>query len=129
VIVVDANILAYLFIPGSRTAAARALLAGDTRWAAPVLWRSEMRNVLAGYMRRADLLAEEAKAIQSEAEEFMEGSDYEVDSASVLDLVERSACSSYDCEYVALARQLGVKLVTMDRKVLVAFPEAATPLP
>jgi predicted nucleic acid-binding protein len=54
--------------------------------------------------------------------------EYEVDSHMVLDLVNRSDCSAYDCEYVALAKQLGLKLVTMDRKVLRAFPEVAVPL-
>ena len=51
-IVVDSNILAYLYLPGERTAAAEALLEHVPDWAAPILWRSEFRNILAGYMRR-----------------------------------------------------------------------------
>ncbi len=43
-------------------------------------------------------------------------------------VADRSDCSAYDCEYVALAKRLGVKLVTMDRKVLRAFPEVAVSL-
>lgn len=50
-IVVDTNVLAYLYLPGEYTAAAEALLAHDPDWAAPVLWRSEFRNILAGYLR------------------------------------------------------------------------------
>ncbi len=41
----------------------------------------------------------------------------------VLSLVNRSDCSAYDCEFVALARGLGVPLVTMDRKLAASFPE------
>ena len=47
-IVVDTNVLAYLYLPGEHSAIAEALLERDHEWAAPVLWRSEFRNILAG---------------------------------------------------------------------------------
>jgi len=50
-IVVDTNVLAYLLMPGKFTAGAEQLLRSDPEWAAPVLWRSELRNVLATYVR------------------------------------------------------------------------------
>lgn len=127
-IVVDSNILAYLYIEGAHTGAAEALLGRDEDWAAPVLWRSELRNILTGYLRRGHLTFEEASSIQSEAEDLLSGAEYEVDSRSVLDLVQRSDCSAYDCEYVALAMSLGVSLVTRDAQVLGAFPGTAIPL-
>jgi predicted nucleic acid-binding protein len=40
----------------------------------------------------------------------------------VLELVRDSDCSAYDCEFIALAEKLDVKLVTMDTKILKAFP-------
>jgi len=43
-------------------------------------------------------------------------------------LVKDSDCSAYDCEFVALARQLGTSLVTMDSKLLRAFPQIARAL-
>ena len=43
----------------------------------------------------------------------------------VLELARESDCSVYDCEFVALAMQLGTKLVTMDRELLKAFAEHA----
>jgi len=55
VIVVDSNVIAYLYLPGDHTASAEALLEQDADWAAPLLWRSEFRNILAGYMRRKAL--------------------------------------------------------------------------
>jgi predicted nucleic acid-binding protein len=127
-IVVDSNILAYLFIEGTHTEAAEALLTRDEDWAAPVLWRSELRSILTGCLRRGYLTLEEAGSIQSEAEDLMSGAEYEVDSGSVLGLVYESDCSAYDCEYVALAMRLRTKLVTMDGQVLSAFPDVAVNL-
>jgi predicted nucleic acid-binding protein len=128
VIVVDTNVLAYLYLPGEHTAQAEALLERDPQWAAPVLWRSEFRNILAGYIRRSTLTFEQARDIQAEAENLLSGAEHDVDSQRVLELVRDSDCSAYDCEFVALAMKLGAALVTMDAKLLRAFPERALPL-
>lgn len=128
-IVVDTNLVAYLFLPGEYTARAEALLAREPEWAAPILWRSEFRNILAGYLRRGTLTFEQARDIQAEAESLLAGTEYEVDSTVVLELVRDSDCSAYDCEFVALAVTLGVKLVTVDAKLLKAFPGWAVQLP
>ena len=127
-IVVDSNVLVYLYLPGEYTADAEALLESDPEWAAPVLWRSEFRNVLAGYMRRKTLRFDQAYAVQCEAENLLAGSEFEVDSHAVLELVRDSECSAYDCEFIALATKLNTKLVTMDKKVLRAFPKRAVAL-
>jgi predicted nucleic acid-binding protein len=127
-IVVDSNVLAYLYVPGEFTEAAEALLGREPEWAAPILWRSEFRNILAGYLRRKSLSFEQAVALQEEAEDLLAGREYEVDSKSVLELVRDSDCSAYDCEFVALAERLGTKLVTMDKKLLKAFPDRAVAL-
>jgi len=128
VIVVDTNVLAYLYLPTEFTAHAEALLERDPEWAAPVLWRSEFRSILAGYMRRQSLTFEEARALQTEAESLLAGNEHEVDSQQVLELVRDSDCSAYDCEFAALAMRLGVKLVTMDSKLLRVFPKYAVSL-
>jgi predicted nucleic acid-binding protein len=127
-IVVDSNVLAYLYLPGEYTPAAESLFDEDPEWMAPVLWRSEFRNILTGYLRRNSLTFEQAIAVQHEAEALLQGAEHEVDSASVLALVRDSDCSAYDCEFVALAIRLGTKLVTMDAKLLRAFPEVAVSL-
>jgi len=128
VIVVDSNILAYLYLPGEYSANAEALLQRDPEWAAPLLWRSEFRNILAGYLRRGTLTFEQVSALQEEAEALLEGAEFAVDSISILELVRDSNCSAYDCEFIALAKRLDTKLVTMDSKVLRAFPEHAVSL-
>ena len=127
-IVVDSNVVAYLYLPGEYTAAAEALLEQDSEWAAPRLWRSEFRNILAGYLRRKTLTFEQVCGLQSEAEDLLADSEFEVDSGAVLELVRDSDCSAYDCEFVALAVRLDAKLVTVDQKLLKAFPERAVAL-
>ena len=127
-IVVDSNVLAYLYLPGEHTEAAEQLLASEHEWAVPILWRSEFRNILAGYLRRGTVTFDQAVAIQAEAESVLSGNEYEVDSMGVLQLVRDSNCSAYDCEFVALANKLKVRLVTMDSKLLRAFPKRAVSL-
>ena len=122
-IVADSNVLAYFYIESVHTAAATALHASDPQWAVPPLWRSEFRNILAGYMRRGTMSIAQAHARVVAAEQFLGQHEYPVDSLSVLQLVDKSACSAYDCEFVALAIKLKTKLVTLDAKVLRAFPK------
>lgn len=124
-IVVDVNVIAYLLIDGEHTGDSEVLLAADPEWAAPLLWRSEWRNVLAGYLRRGELDRAGALERIETAERLVRGREYLVDNARVVDLVEASTCSAYDCEYVALAETLGVALVTNDARVLADFPERA----
>lgn len=127
-IVVDTNVVAYLYLPGDLTTRAEALLESDSDWVAPLLWRSEFRNILAGYMRRKTITFEIARELQSEAESLLAGAEHEVDSRLVLELLRDSDCSAYDCEFVALAMSLGTKLVTEDKKLLKAFPAHAVAL-
>ena len=127
-IVVDSNVLAYLYLPGEYTAAAEALLEQDSDWAAPILWRSEFRNILAGYLRRKAITFEQANSLQREAESLLEGAEFEVESLAVLELVRDSDCPAYDCEFIALAMKLDTTLITMDKKLLRAFPKRAVAL-
>jgi len=128
VIVVDTNVLAYLLLPGPRTELADILRQQDRDWAAPPLWRSELRNVLTGYLRRDLLQRTAAVALMLEAEAILAAHEPCVSSELVLDLVGTSPCSAYDCEFVAAAQQLGVPLVTEDRAILDAFPDRAQSL-
>ncbi len=127
-IVVDTNILAYLYLPGEYTALAGELLETSDAWAVPILWRSEFRNILAGCLRRNELSFENAIALQLEVESLVAGNEYEVDSRKILELIRDSNCSAYDCEFVALAKSLNTHLVTADKKILKAFPDTAISL-
>ena len=127
-IVVDTNVTAYLWLPGDLTAAAERLLSEDAEWAVPLLWRSEFRSVLAGAVKRKVCGLERAAAIARAAEEQLTGREFAVETGEVLRLSDESGCSAYDCEFVVLARALGVSLVSNDRAILKAFPAVAVPL-
>jgi predicted nucleic acid-binding protein len=128
VIVVDTNIIAYLFVKCEFTAPTEKLFRRDPDWAGPLFWRSEFRNVLTTQVRRRALTLEQACNLQMEAEDLMAGREFQVPSADVLRLAAGSQCSAYDCEFVLLAQRLNLPLITNDRAVLVAFPETAVPL-
>jgi predicted nucleic acid-binding protein len=127
-IVVDSNIIGYLYLSSERSNQAEQALQKDAQWAAPLLWRSEFRNVLALYIRKGLLSLEEAQEIMWEAANLMAGQEYEVVSSQVLHLAAESNCSAYDCEFVSLAQDLGVHLITVDKKVLEQFPAVAISL-
>lgn len=121
-IVVDVNVLAYLWIPGEMTPLAEDALARDPHWVTSILWRSEFRSILTGYMRRRDLDQATVDRCLDGAEAQLAGHEYLVPSGLVMQKVMASACSAYDCEYVALAEDLKATLVTSDRQVLAEFP-------
>jgi predicted nucleic acid-binding protein len=122
VIVVDTNILAYRFIAGTRNEEADRLAAMEPRWAAPLLWRSELRNVLSGYLQRGQMPQHLAENIMQEALFCLSGGEYPARDSVVFHLVSTSQCTAYDCEFVALAMMLDVPLVTEDGALLRAFP-------
>lgn len=124
-IVADASLLAYLHIQGERTAEAEAALRRDPVWAAPRLWRSEMRNVLILYVRKGLLAIGEARELMNAALDLMQGNEYEVASDRVFECLQQANVSAYDAEYAALAIELDVHLVTADRQLRRAFPENA----
>jgi len=125
VIVADTNLFVYLYVRGQRTGQAEAVLARDSSWAAPLLWRSEFRSTLVGLVRQRDLTLADAIVLVAEAEQWMAGREYSVVSTQVLELAARSGCSADDCEFVALAQDLHTPLVTIDRQVLKAFSGVA----
>jgi predicted nucleic acid-binding protein len=92
------------------------------------LWRSEFRSVLSQYLRKDLLTFEEVLIILEQAEDLLGDDEYEVPSAHVMQMVNSSSCSAYDCEFVALAGYLGVPLITADQRLLREFPEIAESL-
>ena len=75
-IVVDTNVISYLFINGIYTEYAEKLLKTDPDWIAPLLWRSEFRSVLSLYMRKTKLTVSDAIKLTQLAEGFMENNEY-----------------------------------------------------
>ncbi len=127
-IVVDTNVIGYLYLTGDHSTQAERAVSKDPLWAAPLLWRSELRNVLALYIRKKLLSLADAQQVMEEALHLMRGREYETMSHHILALAAASHCSAYDCEFVALAQDLNVPLVTVDRQILSQFPDVAVSL-
>jgi len=121
-IIADTNIISYLLLPTSYTDSVESLYKIDPDWAAPILWKSEFRNVMALYLRKKIITLEKAMQLQDTAESIIIQNEYDVSSSQVLALIDESNCSSYDCEFVALAHHFDTKLVTQDKKILKEFP-------
>ena len=126
-IVVDTNILAYTMFEGEKSSLTEQALQKDSDWIAPLLWKSEFLNVLALHLRRENLTIENAKFIMELSNRYIKA-DFQVPPSHILDLIATSKCSAYDCEFVALAQELGIQLVTEDRQILEQFPEIAVSL-
>ncbi|HSK89124.1 MAG TPA: type II toxin-antitoxin system VapC family toxin [Anaerolineales bacterium] len=126
-IVADTNLIVYLFIAGDQTMLAQKVLVKDPYWIVPPLWRSEFENVLAAHIRRGMSLIE-AKRIMEDAVETLENRQIVPSYGSVLELIAESDCTAYDCEFVSLAKQLSIQLVTADRQLWKEFPGCAISL-
>ena len=125
-IVVDTNVIASLVLPTSgRTESAVRLLAAERDWCAPVLWRSELTNVLATGVRTRWFDLDFALLALDAACDLIGDNEFTVPSAAVLELAGETGCTAYDVEFAYLARELSVPLVTFDRQLQAAFPELA----
>jgi predicted nucleic acid-binding protein len=125
VIVVDTNVIHYCCVRGQNTEIAQAVRQKDPEWHAPILWRSELRNVLTAYLRRGLLTRAQIVGILSVADQALAECEHILPDELVLDVVVSSALTAYDAEFVALATALSVPLVTADKGVLRAFPDRA----
>jgi predicted nucleic acid-binding protein len=121
-IVVDANLIGYLFIMGENSLLATEVFSKDPDWYAPQLWQSEMRSVVTKYFRFQNMPLEKCQQIMNEAHDLMIEHERFVSSNVVLELMASGKCTSYDCEYVALAKEMNLTLVTFDKEVLRDFP-------
>lgn len=124
-IVADTNLIVYFYIFGEYTDLTAQIHAKDPVWIAPYLWRSEFRNTSLSYLRKGLLSYPQILQINEAAETMMYDNEFHVPLSDVLRLANMSTCSAYDCEFVALAQEYGVPLVTADKKVLSEFPNVA----
>lgn len=124
-IVVDVNVIAYLFIHGDKTAEARQLAQADRDWRIPLLWRHEFLNIVTTYVRHGGITVDEGKILCQRAARYLAGSEMPVDMERALELATAHGCSAYDAQYAALAEALSVHLVTEDKKLVTQFPAMA----
>ena len=124
-IIADTNIISYLLLPTIYTDSVEKLYEIDPDWSAPILWKSEFRNIMALYLRKKIITLDKAMQLQDAAESIIIQNEYDISSSQVLALIDKSDCSAYDCEFIALANHLDTKLVTQDKKIIREFPSTA----
>ena len=127
-IVVDTNIITYFYLKTDLSELAENLYKKESEWVVPMLWRSEFKNVLTTFIKRKFISLNDAIQILELSEALFAEKEYEINSVQVLNLACTSGCSAYDCEFVSLAENLNISLVTMDKQVLKAFPSLAVSL-
>ena len=126
-IVADTNTIVYLMVDTEFSALAAQAFKKDQEWVAPLLWKSEFMNALVLYLRKKIINLAAAQDILQTAMSAI-SSEFEIAPEKILSLANSSTCSAYDCEFVALAQELNVPLVTMDKRILEQFPDIAVRL-
>ena len=116
-IVADSSLLAHLLIPSLDSALAEAVYREDPEWSAPVLWRSELRSVLLKHIRHSGLKIDLAKAVFEKALLVVRDRETFPPTPDVLEAAVFFKVSAYDAEYLVVARQLGIPLLTFDQKL------------
>lgn len=122
-IVVDAGLLVSLTLRTPDTEAARALFLQDPDWAAPPLWRSDFRGALYRQIRAGTVTRGQAAAAFAAACEVIGELEIEPATPVVLELALQLGLDMYDAEFVAAAKEVGVRLVTSDEELAAAVPD------
>ena len=124
-IVADTNLVAYLLIFSEHTSLARAVWVKDDRWMLPTLWRSEFLNVLVTSTRAGILTRAQAGDTWHIAKAVFGANEIEPSGDDVLATAVERNVSAYDAQFVVAASDLGVPLVTADRRLQAACPDLA----
>ncbi|WP_321416310.1 hypothetical protein [uncultured Desulfobacter sp.] len=85
--------------------------------------------MLSFYIRKDIISLTDAFQIFGEAEKVLHQKEYEVNTLKVLKLSQKTGCSAYNCEFVNLAQDLSIPLITMDKKILRNFSGLAFSIP
>lgn len=70
----------------------------------------------------------QANEIMKDAMLTLENRQVMPSSEKIFELVSKSDCTAYDCEFVALAHQLDIALVTADKQLRKQFPNSTMSL-
>lgn len=116
-IVVDTNLVVYLFVAGEKTSLSRQVYARDPDWVVPSLWKHEFLNVLATSVRQEVLTLEQALLVWQYGQDFLHRRERRVNMASALNWAVEQRVSAYDAQFIVLARELECKLITEDRRL------------
>ena len=122
-LLVDTNVVACLLIQGDHTASAQELRRRDPDWRSEAFLLVEFTNVLASSIATKRMTVPVAKDSLAKAVSLFDGKLARIAHASVLSIAARHHVSAYDASFLALADQLGCRLVTEDARLRIAAPE------
>jgi predicted nucleic acid-binding protein len=121
-LVIDTNIIAPLYVRSARTDAVTKLFAQDQVWRTEPLALIELSNVLITYERARYITAASARDCLNRAAVFLQPNLFRVSHQAALEAALRYGTTAYDARFLALAQQLGSRLVTEDAKLRGAAP-------
>ena len=121
-LLVDTNVVAYLLIEGDHTKAAQKLHSRDSDWRSEAFLLVEFTNVLASSIAMKRMTLSLAQDLLAKASTLFDGKLGRIPHTSVLATAARHRISAYDARFLALAGELGTRLVTEDTKLRAAAP-------
>lgn len=122
-IVADANILAHYVIEGERTMAVHRLWGMDDEWMVPAFWCVEFQSILWKYVLVRGMPENQAVTLLEQAMQLFSANERHITHDAALREAIASGITVYDAQYVALARQLNVPCVSLDKALQKACPD------
>ena len=121
-LLVDTNVVAYLLIEGDHTEAAQELRIRDSDWRSEAFLLVEFTNVLASSIARKRMTLSMAEDLLAKVFSLFDGKLGRIPHASVLAIAARHRVNANDARFLALADQLGSRLITQDARLRAAAP-------
>ncbi len=121
-VLVDTNVIAPLYVRSARTEAVEELFARDAVWRTEPLALIELSNVLVTYERSRYITAATARDCLNRAAAFLQPHLFRVSHQAALEAALDYRVTAYDARFLALADQLGIRLITEDARLRAAAP-------
>jgi predicted nucleic acid-binding protein len=121
-IVVDSSVISFLFLEGELTESVKELHRIDSEWITPPILNHEMLNILA-VVGTADHAIAPMEEIWRDLRALLGSRQQVPDPFRSLHLAIELEISGYVAQYVALAQQLNIPLVTEEQRLLEQLPD------
>lgn len=121
-LLVDTNVAVYLLIHGDHSACAQELHSRDPDWRSEALLLVELTNVLVSSIAAKRMTLTLAQDVRAKAVALFDGKLARIAHAAALATAARHRVGAYDARFLALAHQLGSRLVTEDARLRAAAP-------
>jgi predicted nucleic acid-binding protein len=121
-VLVDTNVIAPLYVRSARTDAVEELFARDAVWRTEPLALIELSNLLVTYERSRYITEATARDCLNRAAAFLQPQLFRVSHQAALEAALDYRVTAYDARFLALADQLGSRLITEDARLRAAAP-------